>query len=833
MMEIKKKRRWGLILVAAVLLITGMAPADNMEAKERTVRVAYPIQSKLTDVDENGIYSGYTYEYLEEIAQYTGWNYEFVQVPGTVDESLTTLLEMLERGEVDLMGGMLYTEDMKERYDYSGHGYGVSETVLQVPYESTQNHLIINSQIPQGMRISVLNTASRSIDELEDYCKMNLITPEYIPCKSVEEQVQAVREGRADAMLNAGLNYVEGVYTIASFASKPFYFITTKGKNSGLMEELNGALNSINQSDPTFSTALYEKYFSSPNDTLILSNDEKKYIEQSETLKVGVLKGQQPFQYIDDETGTMKGIAVDLLSKFSEETGLTFEFVGFDTQEQMIQAAQKDGIRLVAGVTYNYKMAREQNLSMSRPYLSSEYILMMNAGQREEQMEGKKLAVFPGSPYQEDFPGQTMEFDTIAECVKAVKNGEADFTYVDAYAAQYYINTPEYKDLKLSPQYDEPRKICFGLVKPADKELLSILNKAVTTITDVDMQAVINRNTLQQPKFSISYYIKENPVEAIVAMAVVFLLVIAGLLAVMRQRMKMTKKANLDLKKHFRVYALLDEYFFEYNFATEVLLVSNPPKGENGKTSLEEYHYQKHFPDETMDQAREEFFCIVRSGEDGIRELKLLCEDGRYHWLRIALETIYDGEVPVYSIGKINIIDEEREEKERLREKAQMDSLTHIYNSETTRNLVEHRLQNLKEQQNGAMLLVDIDHFKSINDTHGHLKGDAALSTVAQMLRGLFREEDVVGRIGGDEFLVYMENVKSEENLRNKCESVCRKANELLLETGEKLTISLGAAMSTEGDRYEELYQRVDQALYAAKKAGRNTFRLASPTDPE
>lgn len=72
------------------------------------IRVGYPIQLGMTEVDEQGNYSGYTYEYLEEIAQYTGWDYEFVQVEGDLNESLVTLMDMLEKGDIDLMGGMLY-----------------------------------------------------------------------------------------------------------------------------------------------------------------------------------------------------------------------------------------------------------------------------------------------------------------------------------------------------------------------------------------------------------------------------------------------------------------------------------------------------------------------------------------------------------------------------------------------------------------------------------------------------------------------------------------------------------------------------------------------------
>ena len=78
-------------------------------------------------------------------------------------------------------------------------------------------------------------------------------------CETSAEQVPAVREGRADVLLNSGMNYIEGMRTVAKFSPKPFYVATTKGNSSGLIEELNAAIVSIEQADPAFSTNLYEK----------------------------------------------------------------------------------------------------------------------------------------------------------------------------------------------------------------------------------------------------------------------------------------------------------------------------------------------------------------------------------------------------------------------------------------------------------------------------------------------------------------------------------------------------------------------------------------------
>lgn len=108
----------------------------------------------MTEVDEQGNYSGYTYEYLEEIAQYTGWVMSR-QVEGGLNESLLTLMDMLEKGEIDLMGGMLYSREMEQLYDYSSNSYGIVYTVFQVLYDDTD--YVNDSQVEKTLRVACMD----------------------------------------------------------------------------------------------------------------------------------------------------------------------------------------------------------------------------------------------------------------------------------------------------------------------------------------------------------------------------------------------------------------------------------------------------------------------------------------------------------------------------------------------------------------------------------------------------------------------------------------------------------------------------------------------------
>ena len=127
-----------------------------------------------------------------------------------------------------------------------------------------------------------------------------------------------------------------------------------------------------------------------------------------------------------------------------------------------------------------------------------------------------------------------------------------------------------------------------------------------------------------------------------------------------------------------------------------------------------------------------------------------------------------------------------------------------------------------------ALLCLDIDHFKAINDTHGHPFGDAVIVAFSERLKSCIRERDLVARLGGDEFVLLMENPAPES-----AENVARKLLDIMCEPaiidGVELVVSasIGLVYSAAPGSARELMDLADRALYAAKAAGRNTFRAA------
>lgn len=172
-------------------------------------------------------------------------------------------------------------------------------------------------------------------------------------------------------------------------------------------------------------------------------------------------------------------------------------------------------------------------------------------------------------------------------------------------------------------------------------------------------------------------------------------------------------------------------------------------------------------------------------------------------------------------------------ELSRLRSRAEADSLTGLLNSKTLRIRIDEYLRLEGRRGRHALFLIDLDEFKHINDTIGHPEGDRILMETAAQLKKTFRSSDIVGRIGGDEFMVMMRDAGSDAIVRLKAAEL--RENLRLLHTGkegEPITCSMGAAVSDhQGTNFDQLYIKADRAMYGAKAKGKDTFVLFSDMD--
>ena len=222
----------------------------------------------------------------------------------------------------------------------------------------------------------------------------------------------------------------------------------------------------------------------------------------------------------------------------------------------------------------------------------------------------------------------------------------------------------------------------------------------------------------------------------------------------------------------------------------------------------------------------------VTAGGTKVLDLRVRHPDGSYHWVQVSAGPFYDesGERDGV-VASLRVVDEQVAAQEALEFKATYDDLTGVLKRESA-------LRRLSELDRGervgdsavALLFIDLDEFKVVNDTWGHVAGDALLRAVAQRIESVVRADDVVARLGGDEFLVVLDGIDgptAATTIADKVRSVC--SQPVTTPTGTvATTLSVGVVLRQAGESSDALIARADRAMYAAKRGGRNQTVVAT-----
>lgn len=202
--------------------------------------------------------------------------------------------------------------------------------------------------------------------------------------------------------------------------------------------------------------------------------------------------------------------------------------------------------------------------------------------------------------------------------------------------------------------------------------------------------------------------------------------------------------------------------------------------------------------------------------------------DGRYLWCRFRATAVYDKDGNISKlVGIIINIDDEKRETSALRKQAERDSLTKLFNKQTAYEKVTRYLSSSADGVNCVLLIIDLDYFKHVNDQYGHMAGDSVLTQCAKEIKRLFRADDIVARIGGDEFLVLMKDTSDRELVKSRCSQLIAAFRTILKPyvQAHTLSCSIGASFAPEhGTTYFDLFVAADRALYHAKGLGKNQY---------
>lgn len=300
------------------------------------------------------------------------------------------------------------------------------------------------------------------------------------------------------------------------------------------------------------------------------------------------------------------------------------------------------------------------------------------------------------------------------------------------------------------------------------------------------------------------------------------------------------EELRLSMERHKIILDQSNDIIFEWNILSDEVQYSQnwqklfhcEPITNNVSANLCDISYDSMLhPDDR--EAMCKLIQDILSGKEYCElQIRLKTQINTYIWCCFKITTIFDdAHNPIKAVGVIFNVDQQVKEAKNLIKMAQVDSLTNTYNRVTAHNKIIKLLEE-NDIKHACMLIIDLDNFKIVNDTKGHLYGDAVLNEVGMKLRKCFKKDAIVARAGGDEFMVFL--TCSLEEALTYIENFSKEIE--LLSCNKDLTIPVSCSVgisqyAKDGEYYNDLFLKADQALYYAKQKGKNCYALYDATE--
>lgn len=788
------KKLW---IIICVIFIAIMSVLPIFADDKKVIRVGFPIQPGSTDKSDDDEYIGYTVDYLTEISKYTGWEYEFVETSGDLNTQISTLIEMLQKGEIDMMGTMVYSDALAKVFDYPGYSYGTAYSVLIVRKDDNR-WLADDFQNWDNIVVGTYSRLKTRMEELKKFADVNGFTFKTKEYKSQVELREALYKGEIDATVSVDISMDNQVKEIAHFSPVPYYFAVSKG-NQEIVRDLNSALSNINIGNPYLQGTLYTKYFG--NNYFSISDDAKQYIQSLGTLHVLMMEGNAPIQY-DTKNGP-KGISVSYLENMKKDLGLSYKITMAKDYDEFLSLVEKEEYDLIMGISSATNITKDVKMTLSVPYLDS-YLVQAVHGEQEV-----------GQPLQNIYNTEDV--------LKEVNKGNITNAAVDLYVANFYLQKKRmYRHVNIQSNKTSDLQYSLGLLDSNKSRLLTIINGYLNSYTEQEKQSIVYRNTLVNMDYTLQEYLQAYLWQIVVL--ILFVLIISSLLYLRRIRKKNLKLDSeiMQQRRLNELSRLSDECLFEYDYKKDIMHIENNQVMFEKQRIIENYTtYDQHVFLRKM----------ILDEKDANYDFQLKV-NGQLRWYCVQLRVLKNDEgKATYALGRIVDIHDQLMHQKELVERSQKDNLTGLLNRMAASEVVK---QCIEKNHQGILIIFDIDNFKQVNDRQGHPVGDELLQKFAKYLTLFFRKEDMISRLGGDEFLVFIPENISFDSLKSKLCRFVEKVNQDIFAQYEEedVSVSIGTAhVNGKDDTFDALYGRADHAMYITKLGGKNGFFISDGKD--
>ncbi len=420
--------------------------------------------------------SGYAYDYIRKLANYTDWEYEYVY--GDWSE----LYDMLCDGEIDFMAGMSETEEREELMLFPEEAMEEDHYYL---YKRANDKSMKSSDLSSfdGKKIGLLRD-NRISDFAEEWIEENNVNIQVIYYDSFEKLDADFLEGKIDLEPRTfdGGSDSSNITSVISLGKEPSYLAVSKDRPD-LLDELNEAISTMMSLDPYILQELQYNTYGATYVSRSLTDEEKEWLEEHPVIRVGY--GDYMPYCGTDSNGNATGLMIDVIKGIFDTLEIEkvpeIEYVEFDTYQEMVDALDNGEVDLAFPVSEtNWRLERD-GINASSTVIQDRGTLFLQSG--NDDMDVERIAVNRDNVFQDEYTEQmypdaeVVYFSSIDECLDAVLSGEVDGTIMDALRVEYVLNQSKYDSLEYV-HFSEATSKCIG-VDQGNKALLMIVNRGI------------------------------------------------------------------------------------------------------------------------------------------------------------------------------------------------------------------------------------------------------------------------------------------------------------------------------------------------------------------
>lgn len=494
-----------LVLVTLISLALPLGEARAVEGKE-TIKVGFLSEMKgFYEMEENGGYSGYNCDYLQNLAQYNKWDLEFVEISqGNLSDSMKKAEEMLESGEIDLLGPVAENSGKLENFEY-GDNYAVSRYCF---YSARNNYLITqeNYFLQNTLRVALINGMDEVNDSFLALYQDEIENLEVVYVDSQQECLNLLFTQKVDTMLCLDMSensqYLDYLTTIDHI---PLYFVAKKG-NSALISQLDEGIALVEMASQNLHNQLMDAYFGMRYEgEFYFLETELAMLAEIDSLKVGFLKDVPPYQYFD-KNGKAMGVSLDIFAKLGEILGIDFEIVWIDQPEDLLTAVAEGKVDILATLPLDYQWSHDFPIVFTDPYLSSGVYWLSS----ENQVENPEIYyhyVSGNIPFYSD-EELTMVMDIEKSMVTMSEKGSISI-FCDPHIAEYYLDSLRLQNINVNAVSNVRSDITMGVGSHLDVALIGLLNRGILFLDSHEVDEILYINGKVEAEYSFNDFFRD------------------------------------------------------------------------------------------------------------------------------------------------------------------------------------------------------------------------------------------------------------------------------------------------------------------------------------